>query len=346
MLGFSAQPTSITLNFEYRSRCKELLHFFVKLVNENAIWKIKRVKKSAASIHVHPRRDILPETVSFREALGFWFKIGCISFGGPAAQISLLHQELVERRRWISEKRFMHALNYCMLLPGPEAQQLATYIGWLLHRTRGGIAAGALFVLPSLVILIVLSWLYVAFGDVPVIAGLFYGIKPAVTAIVLHAAYRIGARVLTNHWLWGIAITSLVAVFVLAVPFPAVVAAAAGIGYLGGRIAPGKFETAGGAHAVSGTPAGPALIDDDTPVPKHAQFRWQRLASVVCVDIAVGAAAWHADRSAGLGTWIYADGMVFHQSCAADLRGCIRGAALCLSGCGCALRLADADPDD
>ncbi|MGL4564668.1 MAG: chromate transporter, partial [Halioglobus sp.] len=129
--------------------------------------------------------DAHPQAVSFRQAFAFWLKLGFISFGGPAGQISIMHQELVENRRWISERRFLHALNYCMLLPGPEAQQLATYIGWLMHRTWGGIVAGVLFVLPSLFILIALSWLYVAFGDVPLVAGLFYGIKPAVTAIVV-----------------------------------------------------------------------------------------------------------------------------------------------------------------
>src|SRR6478609_1750014 len=130
-------------------------------------------------------------TVSFSEALRFWLKLGFISFGGPAGQIAVMHRELVEQKRWISEKRFLHALNYCMLLPGPEAQQLATYIGWLMHRTWGGIVAGGLFVLPSLFILIALSWVYVAFGAVPAVAGLFYGIKPAVTAIVVSAAIRI-----------------------------------------------------------------------------------------------------------------------------------------------------------
>ena len=142
-----------------------------------------------------------PAPVSFAQALRFWIKLGFISFGGPAGQIALMHTELVERRRWISEKRFLHALNYCMLLPGPEAQQLATYIGWLMHRTWGGIVAGALFVLPSLFILIALSWIYLRFGDVPVVAGIFYGIKPAVTALVLHAAHRIGGRALKNGWM-------------------------------------------------------------------------------------------------------------------------------------------------
>ena len=142
---------------------------------------------------------------TFGEAFRFWLKLGFISFGGPAGQIAIMHQELVERRRWISERRFLHALNYCMVLPGPEAQQLATYIGWLMHRTRGGIVAGALFVLPSLFILIALSWLYVAHGEQPLVAGLFYGIKPAVTAIVLHAAHRVGSRALKNGAMWAIA---------------------------------------------------------------------------------------------------------------------------------------------
>jgi chromate transporter len=138
-----------------------------------------------------------PETlapVSLTQAFWFWLKLGFISFGGPAGQIAIMHQELVENRRWISERRFLHALNYCMVLPGPEAQQLATYIGWLMHRTKGGLIAGGLFVLPSLFILIGLSWVYIAFGDVPWVAGLFYGIKPAVTAIVVQATVRIGAR--------------------------------------------------------------------------------------------------------------------------------------------------------
>ena len=141
---------------------------------------------------------LAPIAVSFAEAFRFWLKLGFISFGGPAGQIAIMHQELVERRRWISEKRFLHALNYCMVLPGPEAQQLATYIGWLMHRTWGGIVAGGLFVLPSLFILIGLSWVYIAFGEMPLVAGLFYGIKPAVTAIVVQAAHRIGSRALMS----------------------------------------------------------------------------------------------------------------------------------------------------
>ena len=149
-----------------------------------------------------PSVPLVAPPVSFWQAFAFWLKLGFISFGGPAGQISIMHQELVERRRWISERRFLHALNYCMLLPGPEAQQLATYIGWLMHKTRGGIVAGVLFVLPSLLILMALSWIYIAYGDVPLVAGLFYGIKPAVTAIVVQAAHRIGSRALKNNVLW------------------------------------------------------------------------------------------------------------------------------------------------
>ena len=145
-----------------------------------------------------PASSTPPAAVSFAQALALWFKLGFLGFGGPAAQISLMHRELVEQRRWISEKRFLHALNYCMLLPGPEAQQLATYMGWLMHRSKGGIAAGLLFVLPSLFFLITLSWLYIAYGHLPLIAGLFYGIKPAITAVVIHAVHRIGSRALKN----------------------------------------------------------------------------------------------------------------------------------------------------
>jgi len=221
-----------------------------------------------------------PPPVSFWQALAFWLKLGFVSFGGPAGQISLMHHELVERRRWISERRFLHALNYCMLLPGPEAQQLATYIGWLLHRTWGGIVAGGLFVLPSLFILIALSWVYVAFGEMPLVAGLFYGIKPAVTAIVLQAAYRIGGRVLKNKVLWAIAAASFLAIFAAGVPFPAIVATAALIGYIGGRVAPTGF-TLGGGHGKAGKSFGRALLDDDTPTPAHAVFTWSRLAWVL-----------------------------------------------------------------
>jgi chromate transporter len=231
-----------------------------------------------------------PTAVSFAEALRFWLKLGFISFGGPAGQIAIMHTELVERRRWISETRFLHALNYCMLLPGPEAQQLATYIGWLMHRTWGGIVAGALFVLPSLFILIALSWVYLAFGHVPVVAGIFYGIKPAVTALVLHAAHRIGTRALKHPWLWAIAAAAFVAIFAFDTPFPAIVLAAALTGHFGARAAPQVFAPGGG-HGTAHAGYGPALIDDHTPTPAHARFSRRHLARVLAAGLGLWAAA-------------------------------------------------------
>jgi len=224
------------------------------------------------------------------EAFRYWLKLGFVSFGGPAGQIAIMHHDLVDSKRWISEQRFLHALNYCMVLPGPEAQQLATYIGWLMHRTWGGIVAGALFVLPSLVLLIALSWLYLAYGNVPVIAGILYGVKPAVVAIVLHAAWRIGSRALKRPVLWLIAALAFVAIFAFAAPFPAIVLVAAIIGYVGGRIAPREFAV-GGAHGGGKGTHPPAIIDDDTPAPAHARFAWPRLARVTIVCVALWAAA-------------------------------------------------------
>ena len=216
-----------------------------------------------------------PQPVSFREAIGYWLKLGFISFGGPAGQISMMHQELVENRRWISEHRFLHALNYTMVLPGPEAQQLATYIGWLMHGVPGGIVAGVLFVLPSLFILTGLTWIYLAYGDVPAIAGILYGIKPAVTAIVVFAAWRIGSRALRNNLLRAMAVLAFIAIFAFNVPFPYIVLMAGIIGYLGSHIAPDYFRT-GGHHDASSQSCGPALIDDDTEAPAHTRFNRKR----------------------------------------------------------------------
>ena len=227
-----------------------------------------------------------PPAVSFGEAFRFWLKLGFISFGGPTGQIAIMHQELVERRRWISEKRFLHALNYCMVLPGPEAQQLATYIGWLMHRTWGGIVAGGLFVLPSVFILIALSWIYLTYGNVTFVAGIFYGIKPAVVAIVLAAAWRIGQRALKHPALWGVSAVAFLAIFAFGAPFPAIVLAAGIIGYLGGRFYPAIFSSQHGGHQNQET-FGPALIDDDTPTPAHAIFSWAKLAAYFAAGIAL-----------------------------------------------------------
>ena len=231
-----------------------------------------------------------PPPVSFAEAFRFWLKLGFISFGGPTGQIAIMHQELVERRRWISENRFLHALNFCMVLPGPEATQLATYIGWLMHRTWGGIVAGTLFVLPSVFILVALSWIYLTYGNVPVVAGIFYGIKPAVVAIVLATAWRIGQRALKHPALWGLAAAAFVAIFAFDAPFPAIVLTAGIAGYLGGRFYPGVFSSQNANHKGRGT-YGPALIDDATPTPPHARFSWAKLSAYLGVGIAIWALA-------------------------------------------------------
>jgi len=236
-----------------------------------------------------PNRNQPPAPVSMGEAFRYWLKLGFISFGGPTGQIAMMHQDLVERKRWISEKRFLHALNYCMVLPGPEATQLATYIGWMMHRTWGGIVAGSLFVLPSLVILAALTWIYLAYGSLPLVAGLFYGIKPAVTAIVLFAAWRIGSRALKNAALWAVSLAAFVAIFAFDVPFPYIVLGAGIVGYIGGRFAPDKFATGG--HGPSDKHYGAAIIDDTTPTPAHALFRWRQLSLVLAAFLAIWIAA-------------------------------------------------------
>ena len=244
-----------------------------------------------------------PPVVSFYEAFRFWLQLGFVSFGGPAGQIAIMHRELVEKRRWVSEKRFLHALNFCMVLPGPEAQQLATYLGWLMHRTRGGIVAGGLFVLPSLVLLITLSWIYMAFGQQPVVAGIFYGIKPAVAAIILHALHRIASKSLGNPLLapvpWLIAAMSFIAVWAMDLPFPLVVLTAMLTGVVLARFAPNALLRVGGHAARAGGAHQVALIDDDTPTPLHATFKLSRLASV----LAVGAALWLLPMAALLATY-------------------------------------------
>jgi chromate transporter len=222
--------------------------------------------------------------VSFGEALRFWLKLGFVSFGGPAGQIAIMHRELVETRRWISERRFLHALNYCMVLPGPEAQQLATYIGWLMHGTWGGIVAGALFVLPSLALLIALSWAYLAFSQAPLVAAILAGVKPAVVAIVIAATVRIGSRALHHPFHVAIAVAAFAALAFLSVPFPLVIAGAALAGFLGRRIAPRRSHNA----AAPGIAHERAIIDDDSPTPAHAAASTRKLA----ITLAIGVALW------------------------------------------------------
>jgi chromate transporter len=213
---------------------------------------------------------------TFSEAFRFWLKLGFISFGGPTGQIAIMHEELVERRRWISEPRFLHALNFCMLLPGPEATQLATYIGWLLHRTWGGIMAGALFVLPSALILWALSFVYVTWGSVPWIAAVFYGLKPAVLAIVAAAVIRIGSKALKNWIMWAIAAFAFVAIYFLQLPFPAIVFGAALVGWLGGKWRPGQF-------AISNHPTGARTVLDESAL--HTPPSWTRALRVTVVSL-------------------------------------------------------------
>jgi chromate transporter len=231
-----------------------------------------------------------PSPVTLAQAFVYWLKLGFVSFGGPAGQIAIMHHDLVEKKRWISDKRFLHALNYCMVLPGPEAQQLATYIGWLMHRTWGGIIAGGLFVLPSFFILLALAWIYMTYGNVPAVAGVLYGIKPAVVAIVLFACYRIGSRTLKNPLLWAMSALAFIAIFVFKIPFPVIILCAGLLGYFGGRLSPAHFK-GGSGHGAAQKNFGPALIDDDTPTPDHALFSWAKMARILLIGLGIWVAA-------------------------------------------------------
>jgi chromate transporter len=239
-----------------------------------------------------PARRVAPPRVSFAEAFRFWVKLGFISFGGPAGQIAIMHRELVERRRWLSEERFLHALNYCMLLPGPEAQQLAIYIGWLMHRTLGGIVAGAFFVIPSVFILLALSYVYAAYGNVPAVAGVLSGFKPVVVAIVVEAVLKIGGRAIRRRAHLLLAALAFVAIFFLRVPFPVIVLAAGLAGLVGFRLWPDAFSPPkkDDAPAPKGDLRGeqPTVIDDHAPPPPHTLPSRPRALKTV----AVGALMW------------------------------------------------------
>ena len=223
-----------------------------------------------------------------------WARIAALSFGGPAGQIAVMHRILVEEKRWIGEERFLHALNYCMLLPGPEAQQLAVYIGWLLHKTKGGLVAGTLFVLPGLIAIMALSWIYAAFGNVGVVEALFFGLKAAVLAIVLEAVMRIGRRALKNNVMLGLAAAAFVAIFAFDVPFPLIILTAALVGFFGGRAGLPAFAAGGNAHGGHG---GKAIPDAETAlgesVPAHARpsISWSLRVSAICLVLWLGPVA-------------------------------------------------------
>src|SRR4051794_9971489 len=204
-----------------------------------------------------------PQPVTLGQALPVWTRIAALSFGGPAGQIAVMHRIVVEEKRWVSENRFLHALNFCTLLPRPEAQQLATYVGWLMHGTRGGIIAGGLFVLPGVIAIMALSWIYALYGNVGLVAGLFFGLKAAVLAIVAQAVLRIGRKALKSRVLIVLAAASFVAIFFLDVPFPLIVLTAGVIGYFGGRAGLPQFQAGGGRGAPGKDDGGPYLLGDD-----------------------------------------------------------------------------------
>jgi chromate transporter len=233
-----------------------------------------------------PQLPLIP-AISLKQAFLYWLRLGFISFGGPAGQIAIMHQELVVEKRWISEARFLHALNFCMLLPGPEAQQLAIYIGWLMHKTIGGLMAGLLFILPSFFILASLGVVYMQYGDLPLMQSVFSGIKPAVVAIVLFAAYRIGLRTLNHPLLMLIAALSFVGILFFKLPFPLIVLLAALIGWVASHYLPQAFK--GAAHKPDANKAHlSALIDDDTPIPEHLKFSLKRLIKTLTLGLVIG----------------------------------------------------------
>jgi chromate transporter len=226
--------------------------------------------------------------VSFREAFWVWMRVAALSFGGPAGQIAVMHRIIVEEKRWIGENRFLHALNYCMLLPGPEAQQLATYIGWLMHRTAGGVMAGVLFVIPGVISIMALSIIYALFGKVGAVSALFFGLKAAVLAVVLQAVVRVGSKALKNRVMIAIAAVAFVAIFFFSVPFPIIVLTAGVIGFLGGRAGVPAFQVGGGHGPAKGTREvadADALLGEDLPA--HARPTIARALRVSAIYLAL-----------------------------------------------------------
>ena len=246
--------------------------------------------KSAAAPKENESRGPEARSVSFAEAFRFWVKLGFISFGGPAGQIAIMHRELVERRRWLSEERFLHALNYCMLLPGPEAQQLAIYIGWLMHRTWGGIVAGAFFVIPSIFVLLGLSYVYAAYGNIPAVAGVLTGFKPVVVAIVVEAVLKIGGRAIKRRAHLLIAAAAFVSIYFLHVPFPLIVLAAGLTGLLWARRSPWTRDEAKKIESVvDDDGALPLVIDDHAAPPEHTLPSRARAVKILALGLALWA---------------------------------------------------------
>jgi chromate transporter len=231
--------------------------------------------------------------ISFRDAVRVWARVAALSFGGPAGQIAVMHRILVEEKRWIGEERFLHALNYCMLLPGPEAQQLTVYIGWLLHKTRGGVVAGTLFVLPGLLAIMALSWIYAAFGNVGIVEALFFGLKAAVLAIVLEAVVRIGRRALKNNVMLGLAAAAFVAIFAFDVPFPLIILTAAVVGFFGGRAGLPAFLTGSNGHGKHGkaVPDAETALGERVPAHAHPSISWSLRVSAICLVLWLGPVA-------------------------------------------------------
>jgi len=246
------------------------------------------------SLATRDGRRPVTHSVTFAEAFWVWLRIGLLSFGGPAGQIALMHRILVEEKRWIGESRFLHALNYCMLLPGPEAQQLATYVGWLLHRTAGGLVAGLLFVLPGALVMLVLSVLYTGYRDLTLVSAIFFGVKAAVLAVVIEAVLRIGKRALKDGIMVAVAAAAFVAIFFFAVPFPAIVVAAALIGLLCARLGLGAFAAAGAAESKAGGGVADVLLDESLPTHTRPSLRRALITLAVCLALWFGplAALW------------------------------------------------------
>ena len=280
------------------------------------------------------------QRVSLRESFWTWCRVAALSFGGPAGQIAVMHRIIVEEKKWISEERFLHALNYCMLLPGPEAQQLAIYIGWLMHRTIGGLMAGVLFVLPGFASILALSVIYVCYEDSSFVQALFFGLKPAVMAIVIEAVHRIGKRVLKNNTMVALAAASFIAIFFFAIPFPILIVSAGLIGLIGSKVAPERFDVIKG-HGKSPNSGSQSTLLDHSSV--HVGSRPTLLrsfyVSAICLTLWFGPLVRRVVVIRFL-LGLFSRRIVLQQSCCRDVWGCILGARLYRSTSSRKIRLA------